>query len=619
MHGIVRSNMKPIKLRTSILASFLFLVALLSISMSVLGFSVVKTYIMGEAQKQVNQNLKAIPSVYEKQIEKMATAFTLARPDTSLEDLKKILGLDYLYQITPVDANKSHSEIVQKAVATHRPAGGKRILGKEELLSMGKEYFEKALIEIKTTPKAHPHPDRWLEKAIGLEYARPFVGPGGEITGVLYGGKIFNKNFQLVDEISDTIFEKKLYQGKPVGTVTIFLDDTRVTTNVLNDRGERAIGTIVSDSVYKKVVEKGEKWQDRAFVVTDWYLTAYEPIKNIQDKIIGIRYVGILEKPFVELQRNLFLAILAIITCITLIAIVLSVVFSRFLTNSFLDMLHSIRRLAHGDLQSKAQVHTTIKEIGQLTESFNQMADRLQERELRLKITNEQLAALNKSYLDMIGFVSHELKGILGSIVMNVYSVKDGYLGELNAAQKKAIDAAARSLDHFESMVKNYLDLSRIEKGELEARKEKILFKEAILHPAIQHFEKQKQEKNMNLEDHVPSGVELAVDKSLLGIVCNNLLGNAIKYGKQGGKIVVTAQDRPDDVEFRFFNEGCPVPAEKKEHLFKRFSRLPGSEHIKGTGLGLFIIKEIIEKHGGKVWVEPQTDGNVFAFTLPKA
>jgi signal transduction histidine kinase len=610
--------MKAIKLRTSILASFLFLVALLSISMSVLGFYVVKTYIMGEAQKQVNQNLKAIPSVYEKQIEKMATAFALVRSDTSLEELKKMLGLDYLYQITLADAVQSHSEIVQKAIATRQPSGGKRILEKGELLAMGKEYFEKVLIEIQSTPQAHPHPDRWLEKAIGLEYAKPLLNPHGEIAGVLFGGKIFNKNFQLVDEVSDTVFEKKLFRGKPVGTVTIFLDDTRVATNVLNDRGERAIGTIVSDSVYKKVVEKGEKWQDRAFVVTDWYLTAYEPIKNIQDKIIGIRYVGILEKPFVELQRNLFLAILAIITCITLIAIVLSVVFSRFLTNSFLDMFHSIGRLARGDLRSKVRVHTTIQEIGQLTESFNQMAEKLQERELRLKITNEQLAALNKSYLDMIGFVSHELKGILGSIVMNVYSVKDGYLGELNAAQKKAINAAARSLDHFESMVKNYLDLSRIEKGELEVRKEKVLFREAILQPAIQHFEKQRQERGMNLEDRVPAGIELAADKSLLGIVCNNLLGNALKYGKQGGRVVIAAEDKPDRVELRFFNEGCPIPEKQKEHLFRRFSRLPGSEHTKGTGLGLFIIKEIIEKHGGKVGIETQTDGNVFTFTLPK-
>ena len=610
--------MKGIKLRTSILASFSLLVALLSVSMSVFGFYVVTTYIMGEAQKQVNQNLKTIPSVYEKQLEKMATAFTLVTPNISLEEFKKTLGLDYLYQITPGDANKARSEIIRKAMAASRPVGGKRILEKEELLEMGDEFYKKAVIEIKSTPQAHPHPGKLLERALGLEYARPFLGPSGEITSVLYGGKIFNKNFQLVDEISDTVFEKKLYRGKPVGTVTIFLDDTRVATNVLDNRGKRAIGTIVSDIVYKKVVEKGEKWQDRAFVVTDWYLTAYEPIKNIRGKIIGIRYVGILEKPFIDMQRNLFLTFLVIVAGITFIAIVISFVLSRSLTTSFLDMLHTIGRLAQGDLKSKVQIHTTIREINQLTESFNQMAEKLQERELRLKVTNEQLSTLNKSYLDMIGFVSHELKGVLGSIVMNVYSVKDGYLGELNPGQKKAVDAAARSLDHFGSMVKNYLDLSRIEKGELEARKESVLFRENILQPAIEHFEKQRQEKNMSLEVNVPAGLQLAADKSLMNIVCNNLLGNALKYGKGGGKVVIEAKDHPADVELRFYNDGNPITEAQKEQLFKRFSRLAGSEHIKGTGLGLFIVKEIIEKHGGKIWVEPQTRGNVFVFTLSK-
>lgn len=110
----------------------------------------------------------------------------------------------------------------------------------------------------------------------------------------------------LVDKINELVFGNEVYKGKPVGTVTIFQDDIRISTNVLNDKGERAVGTRVSKEVYDRVVIKGISWKDRAFVVTDWYFTTYEPIKDISGNIIGILYVGILEKPYADLKIAFF-------------------------------------------------------------------------------------------------------------------------------------------------------------------------------------------------------------------------------------------------------------------------------------------------------------------------
>jgi len=587
--------------------------------MSVLGYYVVKTYIVGETQKQVDQDLKTIRSVYGKQLEKMEAVFALTRQDSSLEEVKKTLGLDYLYRVTPDEAPKAKSEIVREAFTSRKSVGGKRILEKDELLEMGKEFYEKARIEIQPTPKAHPHTGVVLEKAMGLECARPFTDPSGNVNEVLYGGKIVNRNFQLIDEISDTVFENKLYEGKPVGTVTIFLDDTRIATNVLNDKGERAIGTIVSDSVYRKVVEKGEKWLDRAFVVTDWYLTAYEPIRGIRGDILGIRYVGILEKPFVHMQRDLFVAFSTIIICIASIALAVAFLLAKFLTGSFLGVLHAAQRMSEGHLESRAKVHTVIREVRQLTESFNQMADKLAERERSLAVSNEKLKDLNQTYLDMIGFVSHELKGILYTSSINVYTLGQEMVGALNAKQKEIVAALGRGLDYLSAMVRNFLSLSRIEKGELEVVKTELLLKENIFDEVIETFEKPATEKKIQILNKLPAQTRVRADDDLIKIVGNNLITNAIKYGLEGGTVIVSARDKDRILEVEIYNDGAPIKPEDAEKLFKRFSRLPGeAQKQKGTGLGLFITKEILSAHGGEIRLETKPFGNSFIFTIEK-
>jgi signal transduction histidine kinase len=281
-------------------------------------------------------------------------------------------------------------------------------------------------------------------------------------------------------------------------------------------------------------------------------------------------------------------------------------------------MIEGAGHLSAGDLSYRVKTETRIAELNELAQSFNRMAEKLSERDRNLKEINEKLTMLNKSYLDLLGFVSHELKGILGSIVMNVYSLKEGFLGALNEKQTRAINSAARILDHFETMVKNYLDFSRIEKGELEVNKSDIDLNEDIIKPALTHFEKQILERRIGVSNTVASGIKLKVDKNLLVIVCDNLLGNAVKYNTDTGNIVIGAVEEPGQVKVSFYNTGTPIKDEEKNMLFKKFSRLSGSEKIRGTGIGLFITREIVEKHGGRIWAEPQQRGNKFIFTILK-
>ena len=122
----------------------------------------------------------------------------------------------------------------------------------------------------------------------------------------------------------------------------------------------------------------------------------------------------------------------------TLIAVLLSFVLAGAISRPLTQVVHASECLASGDWGYRINANTSIKDINSMAEAFNAMALGLKDREESLRISNEKLAASNKSYIDLIGFVAHELKGILASAVMNAYAVRDGYLGMVNFKQRKA-------------------------------------------------------------------------------------------------------------------------------------------------------------------------------------
>jgi two-component system NtrC family sensor kinase len=138
------------------------------------------------------------------------------------------------------------------------------------------------------------------------------------------GGVLLNRNYEIVDRIKHIVFKDAKYKGKEIGTATIFLGDLRISTNVLDREGHRAIGTRVMKEVQEQVLEKGLSWIQRAYVVDDWYITAYEPIRDIQDQIVGILYVGILESKYVVMKEKLIF--------LFMFGMLISVVISSFLS-----------------------------------------------------------------------------------------------------------------------------------------------------------------------------------------------------------------------------------------------------------------------------------------------
>ena len=440
---------------------------------------------------------------------------------------------------------------------------------------------------------------------MAIGYAMPVFDAQGKVQSVIYGGKIVNRDFSLVDKIRDLLFENKLYNDRPLGTVTVFLDDVRIATNVLDNNGARAIGTRVSETVYRKVVEEGTVWLDRAFVVNDWYLTAYEPIRTIKGDVVGILYVGILEKPFKDMEKNIFLGFLLIVGVVSGLAAVLSYILANAIARPVTVMLEAAGIISKGNLEHRVEIKSHIQELRLLADAFNDMAQKLKERQ--------------ESYLDLIGFVSHELKGILSSTILNAYAVRDGFLGLINFKQRKALDSVSRNLDYLDATVKNFLNLSRIEKGETALHKTELCIKEDVFDIAIEAFSRAAHEKGIRIINAVEPRTKIKADPTMLQIAANNLIGNAVKYGLHDGRVIVSSQQVGNFEQIEVYNDGTPITIEEKSKLFRKFSRLESAgRKTQGTGLGLFITKEIIEQHKGKIWVEVKETGNAFVFQLER-
>jgi len=508
----------------------------------------------------------------------------------------------------------SEDPIVKKVILTKRSSGGDIILSAERLDIEGGGLLDRCM-------------------KFGGEPRGMFIGAAvpiivdGKLMGIVQMGNLLNGATEKVDRIRDSVFENKYYKGKPIGTTTIFMGDLRISTNVVGNNGRRAIGTRVSKEVADHVLKMGLSWTGRAWVVNAWYLSQYDPIKDPDGNVIGMLYVGELEQKYLDMRTRAVISHLTVIFVGMLLAFLVFFSITRSILGPLQKLSYATERFSQGDLSYRVEVKTK-DEVGALSASFNKMAERLerQQREIQhqqkvLQETNEELKAINRNYMEMLGFVSHELKNPLASAIMSLYTVKDGYLGELSASQKKALESVAQSLDYFQDMIKNYLDLSRLEKGELNVNKRKVVLYSEVVMPVLEGLKRELQEKRIEVKNRIPQEMELRADRDLLRIVYDNLLSNAIKYGREGGTIVLETREGENEITMSVYNEGKGIPKEKMSMLFKKFSRIDNPEYAskKGTGLGLFICKEIVEKQQGKIWAESE-EGKwaKFCFTLPK-
>ena len=247
------------------------------------------------------------------------------------------------------------------------------------------------------------------------------------------------------------------------------------------------------------------------------------------------------------------------------------------------------------------------------------------------KITEEALArslsfALERHRLirlrnHFVNITSHELRNPLAILRESISQLGDGTLGSLNAPQKGALDMALRTIDRLVRTTGELLQLATLESGKGGLKKERfdltILVKELV-----EQFEPEAKKKSLKLSTRFPSqgGVWMDADRDQIARVFTNLIHNALKFTEKGS-IEVALRESPDGVECAVADTGEGIAREDQEKVFSQFGRLEMGfdPRHSGTGLGLSICREIVQLHGGRIWVESQPgNGSRFIFSVPK-
>ena len=216
-----------------------------------------------------------------------------------------------------------------------------------------------------------------------------------------------------------------------------------------------------------------------------------------------------------------------------------------------------------------------------------------------------KLEESRQDYLNLLGFVSHEMKSPLSALMSVGSTYLKGYMGQVDPLAEKTLKKIMRISGYLINMVNNYLDLSRLESGEMKyAPRPGIGFKEEVLDFAADTVSARAAERGTRVTLEVPEkDIVITGDIDLLRIVAVNLLDNAVKYGDDNAEVKVKLSQQEGTLVFSVWNKGVGFDKEQARKLFRRFSRLKqkGTEDRRGSGLGLYLTWWIIQKHQGRI------------------
>ncbi len=229
-----------------------------------------------------------------------------------------------------------------------------------------------------------------------------------------------------------------------------------------------------------------------------------------------------------------------------------------------------------------------------------------------------QLKELEKIRTDFIATISHEFKTPLTSIMMGTDVLIDEGLGQLNNDQKQFIQAIREDSDRLAKLVNDLLELTRIESGKAMFKLKEYNISDIVecsMKPFYQLAEQQDKTLYFNCDDNLP---RIIADFEKITWVLNNLISNALKYTNAGDEISVTAMKKENLIYVTVKDTGTGIPQEYTDKIFEKFVQVKdGDFEVRGTGLGLAVVREIIEAHRGRIWCESKLDvGSSFTFTL---
>jgi two-component system NtrC family sensor kinase len=523
--------------------------------------------------------------------------------------------------------------VLETAVHTGRGSVGIEVIPLEEITRMSPALEDRVRLALVDTPRARPGGSDIETRAMVVRALQPVRDASGRLVALLDAGVVLNRNYAFVDRIRDLVYGPGSLPEGGWGAVSVLLGDTRITTNVPmgGADGGRALGTRMSAEVAERVLEQGETWIDRAFVVDDWYVSAYEPIEDVGGNRVGALYSGFLEAPYRRAHRRNLTVLLGLAALALALSMGLSIRGAESIFRPVEAMARVVqakqagRRLRVGRIASRDEIGTLARQLDALLDQLDQRnrqiqgaADVLEQKvrerthelsaqNIRLQetiallhqtrrqlVTAEKLAALG----ELTAGVAHEINNPAAVILGNLEVVIDR-LGRGAEPFRTELDLIIEQVYRIRAIVDRLLQYARPAEyaNQLEEIDANRVVEDSLV--LVRH---ELERKGVRLTTRLEARTGVCINRQELQQVLVNLLLNATRAVDQGGQVEVESGDWADTgVVIRVRDDGPGIPPDRLERIFDPFFTTD-PEH--GSGLGLSVSYGLVARYGGRITVD---------------
>ena len=495
-------------------------------------------------------------------------------------------------------------------------------------------------VALLATRNAAPTARTTEDRAMVLLSSHAVHSASGKLLGHVQGGLLLNRNLPFIDHINQIVYPAgslPFEDWGSRGTATLFLDDVRISTNVRLFGGlqqERAIGTRVSQGVRDAVLGQGNTWLDRAFVVNDWYVSAYQPLTNGNGRRIGMLYVGLLERPFVLLKYGALASIGVLFFAVMLVAAFVSLRWARALFSPLERMEATMQLVEGGELAARVGGVESADEIGRLARHLDRLLHTIEDntRELQrwnaeldakvaqrtqaLQAAQQQLVQAEKlaTVGQLTASIAHEVNNPIAVIQGNLDLVRELLPGDAAARVRPELKLVDEQIERMRLIVTRLLQFARPDEyaGYVEA-----VDTEQALEDCLVLAGHQRARSGVQVQRRYSATRQPALNRQELQQVLVNLIVNALHAMPEGGTLELASVDvGTDAVHITVADSGPGLAPELLAKLFQPFV----TRRKEGTGLGLWISREIVQRYGGDISAaNRQGGGAVFTVRLKVA
>ncbi len=531
------------------------------------------------------------------------------------------------------------------------PTVGTEIYTSDELKRENEQLHRMVQLPLLKTPRARPTKRILEDRAMVIRALYPVKDSRGKVVALLDGGVLLNNNFDFVDAIRDLAYAPGSLPEGSIGTVTVFLDDVRISTNVPLKKGERALGTRVSNEVRTKVLDNGNTWIDRAFVVNAWYVSSYEPIIDIDGKRVGMLYAGFLEKPFRDALWNALAVLVLMFLGLMLLSAWAAIRGARKIIKPIERMSDVVHSTQEGGAKRVGLIESQ-DELGTLSREFDDMLDQLQLRnqeiqqwadsledkvdsrtaELKkknqdlensiqlLRQTRQQLVAAEKlaALGELTAGVAHEINNPTAVMLGNLDVMVEELGGNAEPVQKE-IDLVIEQIYRIKDIINRLLQYAHPDEyaGYISSIDVNPLVKDTL--ELVHHL---RRESLLKIDLDLTATLFVEINSQELQQVLVNLLVNAIHaLPEQQGKISIQSRNwNNKGVVICIKDNGKGIEKNHLKQIFNPFFSTKGQG--EGTGLGLSISYGLMRRYGGNISAESElgsgSEFSVWILTEPQ-